>query len=94
MTHEEGRPANDETAPRHFRTPIVPPVDEKLLHAAARILARHHHPDWRPATDDIDGYGHGYHDGHRQGYEDGCDALPTGFYQGGDFILGRKDVAE
>jgi hypothetical protein len=40
--------------------------EESLLRAAARILARHHHPDWRPTNDDLDGYGRGYGDGVRQ----------------------------
>lgn len=36
-------------------------IDDCLLRAAARILARHHHPDWRPATDaELDAWGHGY----------------------------------
>jgi hypothetical protein len=41
-------------------------AEEKLVRAAARILARHHHPDWRPTDDDLDGYGRGYGDGVRQ----------------------------
>lgn len=52
--------------------PFTEPSDEGLVHAAARILARHHHPEWRPNDDhDIDVWGHGYNTGWRQGYADG-----------------------
>jgi hypothetical protein len=53
----EVRPAPSRPAPQ-------PTVAE--VRAAARILARHHHPDWRPTNDDLDGYGRGYGDGVRQ----------------------------
>ncbi|GGN40443.1 hypothetical protein FHR83_007037 [Actinoplanes campanulatus] len=36
-------------------------ADESLLSAAARILARHHDPDWRPSTPaELDAWGRGY----------------------------------
>lgn len=64
MTEQEGgvRPAVDRPAAET----TVTRGEEKLLSAAARVLARHHHPDWRPSTEDLDGYGHGYGDGVRQ----------------------------
>jgi len=52
------------------RAPEKP--DEKLIQAAARVLLRHHHPDWRMVGDEVlDAWGHGYITGHRQGYLDG-----------------------
>lgn len=36
-------------------------ADESLFCAAARILARHHDPEWRPSTDaEFDAWGHRY----------------------------------
>lgn len=38
-----------------------PKGEEAVARAAARVLARHHRPDWRPATDgELDAWGHGY----------------------------------
>jgi len=40
-------------------------AQQAALRAAARILARHHRPDWRPGTDgELDAWGHGYNTGY------------------------------
>ncbi|MEV6306468.1 hypothetical protein AB0M02_44165 [Actinoplanes sp. NPDC051861] len=55
MTRAGGaRPASDRPA-----TDLTV-ADEKLLFAAARILLRHYHPDWRPTDEQLDAFAHGY----------------------------------
>jgi hypothetical protein len=46
-------------------------ADEKLLFAAARILLRHYHPDWRPADGQLDAFAHGYAMGARDNLTQG-----------------------
>lgn len=50
---------------------------DALVRAAARILARHHRPDWRPPNEDhIDTWGAGYLTGWKQGYLDATSQEP------------------
>jgi hypothetical protein len=57
----------------------TPRADDKLLHAAARILVRHHHPDWRPASDgEFDAWGRGYGAAARDSYaQDAANQVST-----------------
>jgi len=51
---DDARPADDRPA----TTPTV--ANEALMHAAARVLARFHCPDWRPTDAELDAWGRGY----------------------------------
>lgn len=46
-------------------------IDDPILRAAIRIIARHEEPEWRPSSDsELDEWGRGYFAGHKQGYND------------------------
>lgn len=80
MNEEIGgaRPACDRPA----ADPTVSRRDEALTRAAARVLARHLHPLWRPADDgQLDAWGHGYGAGVRDKHaqdRDNCATPPGG----------------